>query len=44
MKITEIKAIASAAPQADMRGFRRNYVYVKVMTDEGIVGWGEATC
>ena len=22
----------------------RNYMYVKVETDEGVVGWGEATC
>lgn len=44
MKITEIKAIASAAPETDMRGVRRNYVYVKISTDEGIVGWGESTC
>jgi len=44
MKITEIKAIASANPEADLRGVRRNYVYVKVTTDTGIVGWGEATC
>lgn len=27
-----------------MRGRRRNYVYVKVSTDEGITGWGESTC
>ena len=38
MKIAEIKAIASAAPKTDMRGVRRNYVYVKISTDEGIVG------
>ncbi|MEE8046955.1 MAG: galactonate dehydratase [Dehalococcoidia bacterium] len=44
MKITEVKSIPSAAPETDMRGVRRNYVYVKITTDEGIVGWGEATC
>jgi galactonate dehydratase len=44
MKITEVKAIASAAPETDMRGNRLNYVYVKISTDEGLVGWGEATC
>ena len=44
MKITEVKAISSAAPQTDTRGNRRNYVYVKITTDEGIVGWGESTC
>ncbi len=42
MKITGIKAIASASPAS--AGRRRNYVYVKVTTDEGIVGWGESTC
>jgi galactonate dehydratase len=44
MKITNVEAIASAAPAADRRGNRRNYVYVKVETDEGITGWGESTC
>ncbi len=44
MKITEVKAIASANPDEDLRGIRRNYVYVKVTTDEGLVGWGESTC
>jgi galactonate dehydratase len=44
MKITNVEAIASAAPSADRRGNRRNYVYVKVETDEGITGWGESTC
>ena len=40
MKITNITAIpASSAP----RGQARNYVFVKVETDEGITGWGEAT-
>ena len=40
MKITSVKAIpASAAP----RGAARNYVFVKIETDEGITGWGEAT-
>ncbi len=43
MKITSIKAIASASPAAK-GARRRNYVYVKVATDEGIVGWGESTC
>ena len=40
MKITNVTAIpASSAP----RGQARNYVFVKVETDEGIIGWGEAT-
>ncbi len=40
MKITNVTAIpASSAP----RGQARNYVFVKVETDEGITGWGEAT-
>ncbi len=40
MKITSVKAIpASSSP----RGLARNYVFVKIETDEGITGWGEAT-
>ena len=40
MKITKVKAIpASSSP----RGQTRNYVFVKIETDEGITGWGEAT-
>ena len=40
MKITSVKAIpASSSP----RGVARNYVFVKIETDEGITGWGEAT-
>ena len=40
MKITSITAIpASSSP----RGQARNYVFVKIETDEGITGWGEAT-
>ncbi len=40
MKITSVKAIpASSAP----RGMARNYVFVKIETDEGLTGWGEAT-
>ena len=38
MKITEVKAFATRPPEAT-----RNYVFVKVATDEGLVGWGEAT-
>ena len=40
MKITTVTAIpASSSP----RGQARNYVFVKIETDEGITGWGEAT-
>ena len=38
MKITEIKAFVSQLP-----GMWTNYVFVKVSTDEGIVGWGECS-
>ena len=44
MKVTSVRAIAHAAPVPDMRGDGRNYCYVKVETDEGVHGWGEATC
>ena len=44
MKITSVEAIPSASPVTNMRGGRSNYVYVKISTDEGIVGWGESTC
>ena len=36
MKITEIKTFK-------MRGGNRNWLFVKVMSDEGVHGWGEAT-
>ena len=38
MKITEIKAFVTMPPEA-----LNNYVFVKVATDEGIVGWGESS-
>jgi galactonate dehydratase len=44
MEITKIEAVPSAAPVPSPKGGRANYVYVKVSTDEGIVGWGESTC
>ena len=44
MKITGVKSFAHAAPCADMRGDGRNYVYVKIETDAGVHGWGEASC
>lgn len=40
MKITSVKAVPASA---EMRGTVRNYMFVKIETDEGIVGWGEAT-
>ncbi len=44
MKITNVEAIPSAAPVSNRRGLRNNYIYVKISTDEGTVGWGESTC
>lgn len=44
MKITAVRALVHSAPNPDMRGDGRNYCYVKVETDEGLCGWGEATC
>ena len=46
MKITSVSAIP-AAPDAVPNPFNFppwNFVFVKVETDEGIVGWGDATC
>ncbi len=40
MKITSVKAIPSSAGGPHKT---RNYIYVKIETDEGLVGWGEAT-
>ena len=47
MKITKISAIpaspgTTAHPMFNFPPW--NYVFVKVETDEGIVGWGDATC
>ena len=47
MKITNVKAIPTGSPEVGANGSRqikRNFVYVKVETDEGLVGWGESTC
>ena len=38
MKIAEVKAFVTMPP-----GASNNYVFVKVSTDEGIVGWGESS-
>ena len=41
MKIRSVKAVpASSSPQGRPP---RNYMFVKIETDEGITGWGEAT-
>ena len=39
-KAVKIQDISTAFVYADVH---RNWVFVKIMTDEGIVGWGEAT-
>ena len=48
MKITSVKAIPTGSPQMGGKGIdkqpKRNFVYVKIETDEGLVGWGESTC
>ena len=36
MKITDVKAMT-------MDAFRTNWTFVKVETDEGLYGWGEAS-
>lgn len=41
MKITAVKAVPASGPKG--LPVARNFVYVKIQTDEGIVGWGEAT-
>ena len=40
MKITSVTPIPASA---QTRFGARNYMFVKIETDEGIVGWGEAT-
>ena len=44
MKISRVDVFAHAAPGQDMRGDQRNYVYVRIATDDGVTGWGEASC
>lgn len=41
MKITRVKAYPACAHMNP--NVTRNFVYVKIETDEGVVGWGEAT-
>ncbi len=44
MKITDIKTfLVDATPAGGWGGGGRNWLFVKVETDEGIVGWGEAS-
>jgi galactonate dehydratase len=40
MKITSVTAIPSGGGEPQNA---RNYIYVKIETDEGLVGWGEST-
>jgi len=42
VKITSVKAVpaTNAVPPAPTR----NFVFVKIETDEGLTGWGESTC
>ena len=44
MKITSVKAIPASNATPPPRAIVRNYVFVKIETDEGITGWGESTC
>lgn len=45
MKITSVKAVpASHTTTRAGVSVSRNYVFVKIETDEGLTGWGEATC
>jgi len=44
MKISRVDVFAHAAPGQDMRGDQRNYVYVRISTNAGVTGWGEASC
>ena len=44
MKITDIKTfLVDATPEGGWGGGGRNWLFVKVETDEGLVGWGEAS-
>lgn len=42
MKVTSIEAIPVAYPEPNDHGATRNLCLVKIRTDEGAVGWGEA--
>lgn len=43
MKITDIRTHVMGVPGPDQRTVRRNWVFVEVRTDAGLVGVGEAT-
>ncbi|MCL0029026.1 galactonate dehydratase [Dehalococcoidia bacterium] len=45
MKITSVKAVpgSNSSVRAGV-SVARNYIFVKIETDEGITGWGESTC
>jgi len=43
MRITDIKAHVMSVPGPDGKTIRRNWVFVRLETDEGITGVGEAT-
>lgn len=42
MKITAVQAIPLAAPEPNDGGAQRHVCLVRISTDEGLVGWGEA--
>ena len=45
MKITSVKAIPASHTTTRVGvSVARNYVFVKIETDDGLTGWGEATC
>ncbi len=45
MKITSVKAVPGSFSMVEAgASVARNFVFVKVETDEGITGWGESTC
>ena len=41
MKITSVKSVTASSSETNFN--TRNYVFVKIETDEGITGWGEST-
>ena len=41
MKITSVRAVPASNSTTNI--VTRNFVFVKIETDEGITGWGEAT-
>ena len=44
MKITSVKSVTANNVSKDTHAdSSRNFVFVKIETDEGITGWGEST-